>query len=122
MHGHKNNTFEFTLRLHNRLWDDISSLADITRAPGHKTLNLLHHNVKSLTNKMYFYESLDLSNSVDIFSISETWLKPKTPDSIIEFPGFDIIRSDRKSATKTRCGGAALYVNSALKLTHIKQP
>ena len=80
------------------------------------------HNVKSLTNKIYFYESLDLSNSVDIFSISETWLKPEIPDSIVELPGFNIIRCDRKSATKTRGGGAALYVNSALKFTHIKQP
>ena len=122
MQRQNNTTFEFNLRLHNRLWDDISSLADITRAPGHNTLNLLHHNVKSLTNKIYFYESLDLSNSVDIFSISETWLKPEIPDSIVELPGFNIIRCDRKSATKTRGGGAALYVNSALKFTHIKQP
>jgi exonuclease III len=73
-------------------------------------------------NKLYFYESLNLSNSIDIFSISKTWLKPEIPNSIVDLPGCNIIRCDRKSTTKTRGGGAALYINNVLKFKTIQQP
>ena len=82
------NIFEYNLDLRNRLWDNISSLANATRTSGHNTLSLLHNNVKSLMNKLYFYESLNLSNSIDIFSISETWLKPEIPNSLWTSPAL----------------------------------
>ena len=116
------NIFEYNLDLHYRLWDNISSLANATRTSGHNTLSLLHHNVKSLMNKLYSYESLNLSNSIDIFfyfgNMVETW----NSKLIVDLSGFNIIRCDRKSTTKTRGGGAALYINNVLKFKTIQQP
>ena len=56
------------------------------------------------------------------WTLSETGLKPEIPNSILELPGFDIIRWDRRLATKTCGGWAALYVNTALNISHSKQP
>ena len=62
---------------------------------------------------MFYYESLNLFKSTDIFSVSETWLTPDIPDSLVDLPGFSIARCDSKSTTKARGGGAALFVKSS---------
>ena len=71
--------FNLSLRLHNRLWDNISSLATKSRSKD-TSIHILHHNVKSLYKKIHYYESLNLANCTDIFSVSETWLKPEIHD------------------------------------------
>ena len=78
-------------------------------------LRILHHNVKSLYRNLYFYNSLNLHTSCDIFSVNESWLKPNIPDSLVSFDNFSIIRDDRKAETKSRGGGTALYIRSNLK-------
>jgi hypothetical protein len=83
--------------------------------PQHQT------NVKSLYKTIHYYESLNLANCTDIFSVSETWLKPELPVQMISLLGFNLLRCDRKSATKTRGGGAAIYVNSKFNLTKLSQ-
>ena len=113
--------YEHNLRLHNRLWDNLSSLATKNRSKD-TSLHILHHNVKSLYKKFHYYESLNLTNCIDIFSVSETWLKPELPDQMISLLGFNLVRCDRKSATKTRGGGAALYINSNYSFTELSQP
>ena len=52
----------------------------------------------------------------------ETWLKPDMPDSLITLPQFSIVRCDRKSSTKTRGGGAALYIKSCYKFEQLYNP
>ena len=78
--------------------------------PQHQT------DIKSLYKKIHYYESLNLANCTDIFSVF-----PELPDQMISLLGFNLLRCDRKSATKTRGGGAAIYVNSKLNFTKLSQ-
>ena len=114
------NIYEQSLCYHNRIWNTISSLSEMKPASSNN-LRLLHHNVRSLYKKMFYYESLNLFKSTDIFSVSETWLTPDIPNSLVDLPGFSIARCDRKSTTKTRGGGAALFVKSSYKFSIISQ-
>lgn len=107
---------------HNRLWNPISSLVDNNTPPSNCSLRILHHNVKSLLKKLYFYESLNLQGFCDLFSVSETWLKPSIPSSLIELEGFSVVRSDRNSTTKSRAGGTALYIRSNLPYKILSHP
>ena len=50
---------------------------------------------------------------IDILSINESHLKPSTPDSLFDVPGFDMHRRDRKGSMKK--GGVLVYVNKELK-------
>ena len=94
--------YDQSLRLHNRIWIELSTITDPSwPAKDPNSISILHHNSKSLYKNLHFYESLQLYNHLDIFSISETWLKADTPDSLITLPQFSIVRCDRKSATKT---------------------
>ena len=111
---------ELNQRFHNRLWKSITSLAEHKTLIRDKAIRILHHNVKSLLKKFHFYESLHIMNSCDIFSVSESWLKPSLPDSMIDLPGFDVIRCDRNSKIKVKGGGTALYIKSNIdyKILH----
>ena len=116
-----NNLLDLNRITHNRLWSSIDSLTQ-AKKDNPENLRILHHNAKSLFKKHYFYESLNLENSCDIFSVSETWLKPSIPDTLVNLPGFNIIRNDRSSTIKTRAGGAAIYVSSDLHYSVLSQP
>ena len=52
-----------------------------------------------------------VSNSIDVMAVSETWLNPSIPDSLVDIPGYDIFRRDRDSLG----GGVCLYINNQLK-------
>ena len=108
---------ELNYLYHNRIWNNISSLANnnVDNMTNASNLRILHHNVKSLYRNLYFYESLNLHTSCDIFSVNESWLKPSIPDSLVSLDNFSIIRDDRKAETKSRGGGTALYIRSNLK-------
>ena len=115
--------YDQSLRLHNRIWNELSTITDPSwPAKDPNNISILHHNSKSLCKNLHFYESLQLYNHVDIFSISETWLKPDMQDSLITLPQFSIVRCDRKSSTKTRDGRAALYIKSCYKIEQLYNP
>ena len=71
-----------------------------------KGLRLVTMNAQSLFDK-HKYLSTAL-NGLDYVGICESWLKPTTPDSYINIPGYHIFRSDRLVGTR---GGVACYVN-----------
>ena len=51
-------------------------------------------------------------NNVDILCLTETWLKPKHPNSYLDIPGFQVpLRKDRVSS---KGGGVAVYLRSGL--------
>ena len=111
---------ELTQLYHNRIWNPLTSLIDSNNSVDINKLRVLHMNVKSLLKSFSFYEALNLKNSCEVFAVSETWLKPNTPDTLVELEGFNIIREDRNDATKNRGGGAALYIKSNLKYSVLK--
>lgn len=57
-----------------------------------------------------------ISEEIDILCVTETWLAPSKPDSVVNIPGYNIFRRDRGS---TNCsysnlggGGVAIYAKS----------
>lgn len=108
--------------LHSKIWNNIESLADSSTVCNNNCFRFLHHNIKSLQNKIYFYQSLSLSKACDVISISETWLKPATPNSLVSIPGFQIFRDDRSSTIKSRGGGAALYIRDNIPSRQLTTP
>jgi hypothetical protein len=79
------------------------------------TFNLGHINARSLNVEDKFDEisSIVIGNQLDVFAVSETWLKPSIPSDALCIPGFSpMFRLDRKDGR--RAGGVALYVSSNL--------
>ena len=56
----------------------------------------------------------------DVISLSETWLKPATPNRLIPVPGYQLFRSDRPDGRGY--GGVAVLVRDALEVTVINCP
>ena len=56
----------------------------------------------------------------DTISLSETWLKPATPNRLIPVPGYRILRNDRPDGRGY--GGVAVLVRDALDVTVIDSP
>ena len=50
-------------------------------------------------------------NPFDVFTLSETWLKPTVTDEEINIPNYLITRQDRKDKAG---GGTAIYVKESL--------
>ena len=71
----------------------------------HKGLKVVMMDVRSLWPNIeeIKYEFKDC----DIVCLCETWLNANVTDNMIEFPGFEIFRSDRMQAK--RGGGLIIY-------------
>ena len=85
---------------------------------GNRGLRIGSWNVEGLTLSKFdqiglFMLSSDNRPQIDILSINESHLKPSTPDSLFDVPGFDMHRRDRKGSMKK--GGVLVYVNKELK-------
>lgn len=79
--------------------------------------SIIMGNVNSLTNKSDELETLVKTQKVyrecSLMCFTETWLNQNIPDSIVDVPGFTLIRSDRdaEASGKKKGGGLALFVN-----------
>lgn len=79
-------------------------------------LKVIYFNARSLVNK---HEELELymrEENVDIVGITETWLNESIIDSEVNISGYTLFRKDRKSESKTRGGGVALYVRNNINV------
>lgn len=74
-------------------------------------LQIAHLNVRSLQPKLAEFKLLIFKEKYDVIALSETWLKPNTPDSHIKINGYKIVRVDRP----TRGGGVAFYIRDNIK-------
>lgn len=85
-------------------------LADIKRNRG---LTIAHLNIRSLRNKIDLIR-LELLNetSLDVLTLSETWLDSSIQDSEVQLPGFSCVRRDRTSSKSG--GGVIIYVRNGL--------
>ena len=74
---------------------------------GNRGLRIGSWNVEGLTLSKFdqiglFMLSSDNRPQIDILSINESHLKPSTPDSLFDVPGFDMHRRDRKGGPALR--------------------
>ena len=69
-------------------------------------------NAQSLNNKLNEFKLLVNERKPDIISITESWAKETTTDSIFALQGYTMYRDDKKSGPG---GGALLYVNEKIE-------
>lgn len=87
-------------------------------APG---LNFNCFNARSLVNKIDYFKALLNSFLFDIICVTETWLYDQIPSSLVcENSLYSIFRSDRTNSVKTRGGGVAIILSSAIDCVQIK--
>ena len=72
---------------------------------------ILCSNVRSILNKMDEARHVVLSQNVDIFACSESWLKSTHADNIVAIPGYNCFRDDRQYASG---GGVAVWVKDSI--------
>lgn len=66
-----------------------------------------HLNIKSVVSKTEQLEHLLTDSILDFLCLSETWLKPSTPQSVFYVPGYNVFRCDRKQG---KGDGVLIYV------------
>ena len=64
-------------------------------------------NVKSLVPKIDAVTEFIVRNKIDLSLITETWLKESVPDSVINIPGFTLLRRNISSQIH---GGVCAYI------------
>ena len=69
-------------------------------------------NTMSLVPKLDEVQEFLSRNNIDIGFITETWLKDRVCDSIIDIPNYNIFRKDRISSEH---GGVCVYVKDSIK-------
>ena len=66
-------------------------------------------NVRSLTTKIDEVQEFLNRNDISIAFITETWLRPAIVDSVIDIPGYTVLRKDRISDNHD---GVCLYLRN----------
>ena len=67
-------------------------MKDFTQA---RDLKVAHINIRSVINKTDSLEMLLRDKPFDVFTVSETWLKPEIPDCEVNISGYSCVRQDR---------------------------
>lgn len=92
---------------------DIEVRADLADTKG---FIIAHINCRSLLPKVDFLRHLMVDKPVWVLCLSETWLKPSIPDSMVDIFGYNFIRHDRATLVAGRNkigGGIDMYVSSS---------
>ena len=82
---------------------------------GYRGLNIVHLNIRSLWNKIDIFKSTFNNSNVQILGLSETWLTSAIPNSLVDLPGYTLLRNDRNfgnggSTQVRKGGGVCLYI------------
>ena len=78
--------------------------------------NIVLTNVMSLLPKIDEIRVFTETHSIDLFFISETWLKSNVGDDQLILPGYNLKRLDRRIGIH---GGVCLFSNSKYKTSHL---
>ena len=76
-----------------------------------KGVKLVHLNIRSIVKKIDQLRILVQDSDIDVFTVSETWLKPHLHTNIVELNGFRVFRLDR-GISKKIVGGLLTFVNN----------
>lgn len=60
-----------------------------------------------------------INSNVDFMGVSETWLKPSSPQELVTLQGYNVFRKD---IHQRKGGGLLLYMKDSLKCTQIIWP
>lgn len=91
---------------------------NIDEVKGYKGVIFIHLNIRSMLGKFDLFCHDFLDGSFDVVGLSETWMKPSLPNSLIMYPGYNLIRKDRNvdsSLSKPKHGGGlCLYLKAGI--------
>ena len=87
-----------------------NALSNSKRSMHYFAPKIMISNVMSLVPKMTEVSEFILRNQVSLAFITETWLKSSVCDSVIDIPGYSILRKDRSNESH---GGICLYLKDA---------
>lgn len=68
------------------------------------------------------FKEVILDLDLDIIGVTETWLRPDTPDTAVDIPGYTFMRKDRTSIDPnctTRGGGVGVYIRNSIRIRPI---
>ena len=77
-------------------------------------------NVQSLLPKILPLRCEISDTGADIIILSETWLKPRVPNRLVAFPGYQLIRADR--ADGRGFGGVAILARDGFQIKALPKP
>ena len=89
---------------------------------GSKGFHICHLNVRSLLNKIDEIKNLLKNETIQVFTISESWLNETIKDEEIKIKGYNTIRQDRgykinkKSKKNKRSGGLIMYIRDDIPI------
>jgi len=86
---------------------------NITRV---STLKFAHLNVRSLVAHFSDIKDILLTNNIDVFGLTETWLNEQISSINIKIDGFDFLRCDRGK----RGGGVGIYIRSSINYSVLR--
>ncbi len=75
-----------------------------------KGISLTHLNIRSLFGKLEDIVHIIDQGNLCLLGISETWLNPAVPDSMLNIPHYDLYRSDRNADSGKLTGGGGMYL------------
>lgn len=84
----------------------------------HSNLNVVHVNAQSILGHYSDFLASFSGQRIDAILVSESFLKPSLPSTMVSLPGFRLIRNDR---TIRGCGGVAIYLRADIPCTVISQ-
>ena len=81
----------------------------------HKGLVVMACNICSLYGKTIRISYI--LPHADIMGVCETWLDKHHDTSMISYPGYNIVRADRRPHVDKDCGGLLFYVRDDIAIT-----
>ncbi|XP_046801036.1 uncharacterized protein LOC124418504 [Lucilia cuprina] len=86
-----------------------------------QNFNIAHLNCQSIKPTSNYSKIDELRSFVnhsflDVFAVTETWLKPDVSSQSVEIPGFGFCRNDRLA---TRGGGVGIYISSKIRYKQV---
>ncbi|KAF0310285.1 hypothetical protein FJT64_018689 [Amphibalanus amphitrite] len=77
-------------------------------------------NVQSVKPKLLELSTLLHGHNYDLMCLTETWLRPTTPNRLVVLPGYQLLRADRSDGRGY--GGVALATRDGVSVSPIKMP
>ena len=91
---------------------DTGSREELTHSNSFYVPKMMVTNVMSIVPKMSEVCEFVLRNNVSLAFITETWFQSSIAFSVIDIPGYSVLRRDRSS---DHHGGVCLYINAVIR-------
>ena len=83
----------------------------------HRGFHISHLNLQSLNNKIDLVKTEIFTLKFDVFTFSESWLHSQVDNSLLQIPGYNLVRQDRTwndipNTLPKRGGGIGAFIST----------